>query len=1184
MSEDNATPPQKGGRRTEENKGPAEKPAGTVISLHSQLRDEVIRPVPFVHLRVHTAFSLLEGAIKVGDLAELARSRHVPALGVTDTANLFGALEISESLSAAGIQPILGLTLFLECPQPDQFAPSLTTRKGAPPALALLAKDATGWANLMKLSSAAFRRSVGGPFPAVPLSLLKDHGAGLIALTGGTSGPINRLLAGGQMQAAQSLLDELSLIFPRRLYVEIQRHGLAEEEATEAQLLHLAYERHFPIVASNDVYFADEDAFEAHNALLCIAEGAYVAQSGRRILTPEHRFKSASEMCALFADLPEALEATVEIARRCSFRPVTHAPILPRFGAQADFDEAGELRRQAEEGLSRRLAQNAYAPAESYRQRLYDELEIINRMAFPGYFLIVADFIQWAKARHIPVGPGRGSGAGSVVAWALTITDLDPLRFGLLFERFLNPERVSMPDFDIDFCQDRRDEVIRYVQERYSDARVAQIITFGKLQARAVLRDVGRVLQMPYGQVDRLCKLVPNIPAAPLTLNQAIEGEPRLQEARDSDETVARMLDIAQKLEGLYRHASTHAAGVVIGDRPLEELIPLYHDPRSDMTVTQYDMKWVEPAGLVKFDFLGLKTLTVIHHCCTLLAQRGIHIDPGNLPLDDEATYRMLAHGETIGVFQLESGGMRDALRRLRPDSIEDIIALVALYRPGPMANIPKYIACKHGEEKPDYLHPSLEPILRETYGVIIYQEQVMQIAQLLSGYTLGEADLLRRAMGKKKPAEMAKQKERFISGAVDSGVPRARADSIFELVALFAGYGFNKSHAAAYALVAYQTAYLKANYPVEFLAASMSLDIANTDKLAFFRQEALRLDIKVKPPSVNHSGAGFIVKDGAIRYALGAIRNVGHGAMEALVAERESNRPFRDIFEMMARVDPRLLNKRALESLARAGALDELHGNRRQLVEAADQLLAHAQMAAQARASQQRSLFDTGGSAIIHAPRLREVEDWLPVERLAQEFEAVGFFLSGHPLDDYIPALRRQSVLLFAELSRLLRDGESWAGRLAGTVISKREHRGRSGRRFAFAGFSDPSGQYEGVIFSDLLSSAGDLLEPGKAVVLSVEATREGEDIRLRVQSLRSVDEMAARSAQGLKIFINTAAALDTVKSRLDRPGKGPVHLVLVAGDQTEVEMRLAGHFRVTPEIRGALKIIPGVLEIQEI
>ncbi|MET0346911.1 MAG: DNA polymerase III subunit alpha, partial [Methyloceanibacter sp.] len=891
---------------------------------------------PFVHLRVHSAYSLLEGALTVEKLAGLARAEAAPALALTDTDNLFGALEFSEALAMEGVQPITGMTLSLAFASlPASPLPGGEhQRTQADGRIALLAKDAQGYANLMNLSTAAhFAASETGETVTF-IADLAARAEGLIALSGGLEGPIDRSLAEGNSELARERAEELKRIFGDRFYIELQRHGLTQQRTVEPLLLALAYDLDIPIVATNEPYFASRDDFEAHDALLCIAEGSYVTVDDRRRLSPEHYFKTGEAMRKLFADLPEALDNTIEIARRCAYRPLQRQPILPPFltGVEAPEQraetEAAELRRQSEQGLKERIAQHGVAEGfdeAAYAERLAFELDVITRMNYQGYFLIVADFIKWAKAQSIPVGPGRGSGAGSLVAYALTITDLDPIRFGLLFERFLNPERVSMPDFDIDFCQDRRDEVIAYVRDRYGAHRVAHIITFGKLQARAVLRDVGRVLQMPYGQVDRLCKLVPMNPANPVTLAQAIAGEPRLQEARDAEPIVAKLLDIGQRLEGLYRHASTHAAGVVIADRPLSDLVPLYRDARAQLPATQFSMKWAEAAGLVKFDFLGLKTLTVIETARKLIAGRGIEVDPVLLPLDDAATYTLLQKGDTVGVFQLEGQGMRDALRKLKPDRFEDIIAIVALYRPGPMDNIDSYVNRKHGREVIETLHATIEPILRETYGVIIYQEQVMQIAQVLSGFSLGEADLLRRAMGKKIKKEMAAQKSRFVEGAVANGVDRSRAEYIFELVAKFAGYGFNKSHAAGYALIAYQTAYLKANYPSEFLAASMTLDMGNADKLSGFAQEARRLGMTIEPPAINRSDVEFLPSENAIRYSLAALKNVGRQAVVHLIEERAAHGPFADVSDFARRINPRLINKRALETLAAAGALDEL-------------------------------------------------------------------------------------------------------------------------------------------------------------------------------------------------------------------------------------------------------------------
>ncbi len=1011
-------------------------------------------------------------------------------------------------------------------------------------------------------------------------------------LTGGPGGPLDGAIAAGNGTLAAARCDALAALFGDRLYIELQRHGLESERNTEPVLVDLAYAKGIPLVATNEPYFATREDYEAHDALISIAEGRLVADSDRRQLTAEHRFKTRAEMATLFADLPEAVASTVEIAQRCAYRPRTLAPILPRFSVgegEAAVDEAAELRRQAIDGLERRLAVHGLAAgrtAEEYRERLDFELGVIERMKYPGYFLIVADFIKWAKSQRIPVGPGRGSGAGSLVAYSLTITDLDPIRFGLIFERFLNPERVSMPDFDIDFCQDRRDEVIRYVQERYGRDRVAQIITFGTLQARGVLRDVGRVLQMPYGQVDKLCKLVPQNPANPVTLKRAIDDEPRLQAESDRDPVVRRAFDIAQKLEGLHRHASTHAAGIVIGERPLNELVPLYRDPKSNMPVTQFNMKWVEPAGLVKFDFLGLKTLTVLATAVRFVAQRGIELDLSRIPLDDAKTYEMLARGETVGVFQVESQGMRRALIDMRPDRFEDLIVLVALYRPGPMANIPTYCARKLGYEAIEYLHPKLEPILAPTYGIITYQEQVQQIARDLAGYSLGKADILRRAMGKKDKKEMASQRGDFIAGAVAHGIGKSDAVVIFDACAKFAEYGFNKSHSAPYALLTYQTAYMKANYPVEFLAASMTLDMGNTDKLSEFRAEAERLGIKVVPPSVNQPGVAFEVKEGAIYYSLAALKGVGAQAVEAIIAAR-SDRAFADLSDFASRINPRAVNKRVLESLAAAGAFDQLEANRARAFASVDSILGSAQRTHEAVSVGQSELF--GGPSAPTPLILPAAEPWPPAQRLQKEFDAIGFFLSGHPLDDYAATLQRMRVQSWAEFARSVKAGAS-AGRVAGSVVSRQERRTRTGSKMGIIGLSDPSGHYEAVLFSEGLAQFRDQLEPGRAVLLALSAELQGDDVRARIQNVESLDEAAAKLQKGLRVFLRDAKPLESVAKRLQGPAPrgtaeksdGEVSMVLILGEGTEVEVKLPGRFKVSPQIAGAIKAIPGVVEVQ--
>jgi DNA polymerase-3 subunit alpha len=1136
----------------------------------------------FVHLHVHSSYSLLEGALSIARLAELAKADRQPALALTDTDNMFGALEFSEKMAGAGIQPIVGCALAIDFGDQE---PGPGGRVLDRPRIVLLAARESGYRSLLRLNSRAFLESPSNEPPHAKIAWLDGETDGLIALTGGPTGPLDTAIVAGQATMASARCAALARLFGDRLYIELQRHGAEAERIAESALIELAYGQGIPLVATNEPLFATRDDHEAHDALICIAEGRLVADTDRRQFTAEHRFKTRAEMMALFADLPEALVSSVEIAQRCAFRPAVQAPILPRFSigdAGAPVDEAAELRRQAEAGLEQRLSVHGLAPGrtvEDYRERLAYELGVIAAMRYPGYFLIVADFIQWAKQQGIPVGPGRGSGAGSLVAYALTITDLDPIRFGLLFERFLNPERISMPDFDIDFCQDRRDEVIRYVQQRYGRDRVAQIITFGTLQARGVLRDVGRVLQLPYGQVDKLCKLVPQNPLNPVSLKRAIEDEPRLQAERDRDPVVRRAFDIAQKLEGLHRHASTHAAGIVIGERPLNETVPLYRDPKSNMPVTQFNMKWVEPAGLVKFDFLGLKTLTVLETAVRFVRKRGIDIDLLRIPLDDPKSFAMLARGETVGVFQVESQGMRRALVDMRPDRFEDLIALVALYRPGPMANIPTYCARKHRVEEPDYIHPKLEPILRETHGVIVYQEQVMQAAQLLAGYSLGEADLLRRAMGKKIRSEMKAQRDRFVSGGVARGVDRAQAEMIFELLERFADYGFNKSHAAAYALVAYQTAYMKANYPVEFLAASMTLDSGNTDKLAEFRAEAERLGIKVVPPSVNRSGIAFEVDGNAIHYSLAALKGVGAQAVEAIVGAR-GEREFADLSDFASRINPRAVNKRVLESLAAAGAFDAIEGNRARVFAGVDSILAEAQRAHDTKTSGALE-FSFGEASARGALNLPKVEAWLPAERLQKEFDAVGFFLSGHPLDDYGPALQRMRVQSWVEFARAVKAGAS-AGRVAGTVVARTERRTRTGSKMGIIGLSDPSGHYEAVVFSEGLQQFRDMLEPGTAVLLMLSAELQGEEVRARIQAVEPLDQAAAKLQKALRVFLRDEAPIESVAKRLDTKGDGEVSMVLLLREGTEVEVKLPGRFRVSPQIAGAIKAIAGVVDVQ--
>jgi len=1138
---------------------------------------------PFIHLHVHSAFSLSEGALRIPELVAQCQKYKMPAVAITDSNNMFGALEFAAACAEGGIQPIIGCQIDLNFEQKKRMGVHAAP-KCEP--IVLIAQNEKGYGGLLKMVSHAYLAGEPGDPPFIDRAILRQQSEGVICLTGGLKGPVAAALAEGQNQEAEEKLLALKDIFGDRLYVEIQRHHLPAQNKIEDTLIDLAYQHNIPLVATNNCFFPEKDMYEAHDVLMANAQGMTISNDARYRLTPDHYFKTSSEMRELFKDLPEALANTIVIAKRCSFMPESRAPILPPYPVEKGESEAEELRVQAKEGLAERLKDYPEDGKPTYFDRLDFELDVIEKMGFPGYFLIVSDFMKWSIAHDIPVGPGRGSGAGSVVAWALKITNLDPLKFGLLFERFLNPERVSMPDFDIDFCQERRDEVIQYVAQKYGKDHVAQIITFGKLQARAVLRDVGRVYEMPYGQVDRICKMVPNNPAAPVTLQQAIDGDKDMQEMRDDEEDVSRLLDTALKLEGLYRHASTHAAGVVIGDRPLDELVPLYRDPKSEMPVTQFDMKRVEKAGLVKFDFLGLKTLTVLKKAVDMLAARGVQIDLDALPLDDKETYAMLARGETTGVFQLESAGMRDVLKKLNIDRFEDIIAVVALYRPGPMDNIPSFIRRKHGDEESDYLHPKLEDILTETYGIMIYQEQVMQAAQILAGYTLGSADLLRRAMGKKIKKEMDDQRKMFVDGAGENDVPAKKADEIFDQIAKFAGYGFNKSHAAAYAMVSYQTAYLKANYPVEFMAALMTLDMGNTDKLNIFRQELDRLKIPLMLPSVNKSLVEFGVEeteDGAsgIRYALGAIKGAGAAAMESIVRERLDNGSFKDAQDLAARLDSKALGKRQMEALCYAGAFDELNPSRGSVLHSVEKILGHANHLAEERASNQNNLFGDGMAGSSVNFDWAGVPDMKSSEKLTKEFEAIGFYLSAHPLDAFQPVLKQLGVSSIAELTEEVINGELRRAKVAGVVNSVRERTSARGNKFAFAAMSDASGAYEITVFSDTLSQGRDLLHSTKPLLLTVDPQRgESEDeLRFVCQNIQDLEVLSGNTGSNIKIEIQDVSVFKQVADLLTAEGKGPSEVMIhLPVNNQHVEVDLGQRFRLSAEALASLQNLDGL------
>jgi DNA polymerase-3 subunit alpha len=1148
---------------------------------------------PYVPLRILSCYSMLEGAIEPKAIARHAKRLDFPAAALTDRNGLYAAMAFTAACQAEGVQPIVGTMLAVERPG---------TGEGRYDWLALYAQDRRGYDNLCALVSAAHLDRPVEEEAHVPFAALEGRTEGLIALTAGSEGALARLIAEEQEVPALDILGRLEALFPGRLYIELSRRRDPVEEGAEPRLIELAYARNLPLVATNPARYAEAHFHQAHDAMLCIAQSSQLDRDDRARSSPEAWIKPAADMRQLFADLPEAIENTSVIARRCAFGAPKRKPILPSIAGDLE-GEADQLRRDARAGLEMRLAKYQGLTAEerkAYFDRLEFEVDVIVGMGFPGYFLIVADFIKWAKENDIPVGPGRGSGAGSVVAWALTITDLDPIRLGLLFERFLNPERVSMPDFDIDFCETRRGEVIRYVQQRYGADKVAQIITFGKLKARAVLKDTGRVLQMPYGQVDRLAKLIPNHPTDPWTLERALgrgrdkdgipqSGVPELEAEYRNDSQVRRLFDLAMKLEGLPRHASTHAAGVVIGDRPLDRLVPLYRDPRSDMPVTQFDMKYVEEAGLVKFDFLGLKTLSVLQKAVQMLAGRGIVADLDRIPWDDEKVYELLKRGETVGVFQLESEGMRRTLAAVKPTTFEDIIALVSLYRPGPMDNIPTFGARKNGREEISYPHPLLEKVLKETYGIFVYQEQVMEAARVLAGYSLGEADLLRRAMGKKIKAEMDAQRERFVSGCAEKGIERPKANELFDLIDKFAGYGFNKSHAAAYALVAYQTAWLKAHYPVEFYAASMCFDIHQTDKLAIFVDDMRRLEVECLPPCINASEAEFAVEARedrlAVRYALGALKGVGEKAMEQLVEARRAQGAFKSLDDFAERVDPRLLNRRQIESLAAAGAFDAVAPNRAVAFAAAETILAHAASAAEARTSGQGGLF--GGESNVVPIRMPVAAAWSLAESMAAEKDAFGFYFSKHPVDSYRHLAEAHGAKSFARLGELeIAEGTRSAATMAALVEEARWRTSARGRRYLMATLSDSSGQFVATVFDDEAAARiEEAAKSGGCALLNVELDRRaGEEApRVTVRSLQPFESLSRRTRLQLEVEVEDSATLGALAALVaqERGGNGELRLrARFPGGEAEVV--LGRDFRLDAELAARIERLPGIAAVR--
>ena len=1179
---------------------------------------------PFVPLRIFSSYTMLDGAIDPKAIAKTAAERGFPAAAITDRNGLYGSVAFAKACFDVGVQPVIGTMLAVARPAREGAA---NTGFGASAPtidwLALYAQDACGYDNLCHLVSHAHLARPLEFAPHVQLAELHGHSEGLLCLTATGEGAMARLLADGQQTAAEAYLAELEVLFPQRLYIELARRGDPAEMAAEEALIDLAYARDLPLVATNPACFAERSFYDAHDAMLCIASSTHVDSADRPRSSKEWWIKPAAIMDETFADLPEAIANTLVVAQRTAFKPPYRKPILPSLAGDKE-GEAWMMAEDSRRGLVARmkpyyaeavwdeLAEALTCPVEAmegqhfealkaaghwdevkqYRDRLEFEIGIINRMGFGGYFLIVADFIKWAKEQGIPVGPGRGSGAGSLVAWALTITDLDPIKLGLLFERFLNPERVSMPDFDIDFCETRRGEVIRYVQRKYGDDHVAQIITFGKLKARAVLRDTGRILQMSYGQVDRLCKMVPNHPTDPWPLPRALNGIVDLKREYDRDPEVRRLIDLAMQLEGLPRNSSTHAAGVVIGDRPLAQLVPLYRDPRSDMPVTQFDMKFVEEAGLVKFDFLGLKTLSVLRKAVDLMARRGISINLDTLAWDDAQVYKLLQSGDTVGVFQLESEGMRRTLAAVKPTNFGDIIALVSLYRPGPMDNIPLFGRRKNGLESIEYPHEKLSVILAETYGIFVYQEQVMQAAQILAGYSLGDADLLRRAMGKKVQAEMDAQRQRFVDGCLTvSGIEAKKANELFDLIDKFAGYGFNKSHAAAYALLAYQTAWLKTHYPHEFYAASMCFDMHQSEKLAVFVDDMRRAGLTLHGPDINRSEAEFTVErteDGyAVRYALAGLRNVGEKAMEAIVAEREAAGPYSSLDDLFRRLPAGAMNRRGLEALAAAGALDALEPSRAKITANAELLMAVADEAVRARTSGQAGLFGAEDHA-EPATRLAEATPWTRSEQMAAERETFGFYFAAHPVTEYRAVASANGARSYGSL--MSGDGDAAGGRtgavMAALVEGVNRRKTKKGSDFIAADFSDSSGQFSASCFEEaLVEPFQQWAREGTCVLLTVELDRPNPDEppRITVRGARPLASVSSAARMLLKLDISRPEALSELALLLPRGagGKGEVIARLRTGAPREPTVRLGADFALDSEVIERLIPVEGLANV---
>tara|TARA_A100001015_G_scaffold311276_1_gene414222 strand:+ start:2309 stop:5734 length:3426 start_codon:yes stop_codon:yes gene_type:complete len=1130
----------------------------------------------FIHLRVHSAYSLSFGALQIDKIIDLAKNDNQPAICITDNNNMFGALEFSEKASSNGIQPIIGCQLDII----DEYSSG---------EVVLIAKDERGYLNLINLVSNAHLNSNELKGPVVKINELKQRNHGLIVLSGGPeNGFISQELNSSNKNIIKSRLDFFKINFDGNFYIELQRHNKNYQKISEKHLIELAYKHELPLVATNDVCFLEPEMQNAHEVLMCIEAGLTISNPDRKVITPNHYFKNMNEMIDLFNDIPEAISNTINISRRCHFRPKTSKPMLPAYETISGKNEKEELKNLSEKGLKLRLNQNAISNSDTqeiYKQRLDKELKIICDMGFAGYYLIVSDVVNWAKDSNIPVGPGRGSGAGSIVAWCLKITDLDPIRWGLLFERFLNPERISMPDFDIDFCKSRRDEIIEYVQKRYGFDKVAQIITFGELKSRAVIRDTGRVLEMPYNQVDRIAKLIPNNPARPLTISQAINEVDELQMVIDNDEQVKSLIEVSQKIEGLFRHASTHAAGIVIGHRKISDIVPLYRDPKSEMPATQFNMKWVEKAGLVKFDFLGLQTLTMIKKTIDLLKLKDINVNFNEIPLTDRKTFDILSEGKSLGIFQLESGGMKEVLKGLKPDRFEDIIAIVALYRPGPMENIPTYISRKHGVQEVEYMHPDLEGILKETFGIMIYQEQVQQAAQILAGYSLGAADILRRAMGKKIKSEMDAQREKFVAGANNKSISSKLSNKIFDQISAFAGYGFNKSHAAGYALITYQTAWLRAHYSYEFFAASMSLEKNNTDKLAEFVIEAKARSIKINPPNINRSFSDFLVLNDeknvqSISYGLSSIKNVGQAAIEDLVKEREINGKFLSLENFLRRVSRSVANKRLLENLIKSGSMDCLHNNRKELLTNIDNLISFNDLIKRENESNQNILFEKEETNDLKV-KLNNVKNFSFSEKLENEFSALGLYLSSHPLEPFSKIIKKLEILSSNEIEEYAtKVGSGSRIKLAGIISNMQMRTSKRGKKFFIIYMTDNYGPYDFLAFDEIAIQAKNYFDNNKPICVSVEVRiDENSGVRLNAIHIEDLEKLSMDTSEILSFKIENIECIDKLKEFLGSFSKGNSYIKLfIKIDNKECEVNLPNGYSLTSDDKEQLYKIKGV------